>query len=209
MVYNARSGALGDAGSPRIVALTTDGVRAAGHRVKAMVKMTSIGQAKYTVGQVVRHRVYSFRGVIFDIDPIFSNTEEWWLSIPAEVRPKKEQPFYHLLAENSETEYVAYVSEQNPASRHLRRAAAPSADRGDVCAGRGRQLSTAVPPASALRPASKRKRPPRAGRPELWAARPAAYFLAGGAGGAAGGAEGGATLPCIFCRSSFCFFISA
>jgi heat shock protein HspQ len=83
------------------------------HRVKAMVKMTSIGQAKYTVGQVVRHRVYSFRGVIFDIDPIFSNTEEWWLSIPAEVRPKKEQPFYHLLAENSETEYVAYVSEQN------------------------------------------------------------------------------------------------
>mgnify|MGYP001239257974 CR=1 FL=1 len=75
--------------------------------------MASIGQAKYTVGQVVRHRIYSFRGLIFDIDPIFSNTEEWWLSIPAEMRPKKEQPFYHLLAENSETEYVAYVSEQN------------------------------------------------------------------------------------------------
>ena len=75
--------------------------------------MASIGQAKYTVGQVVRHRVYSFRGVIFDIDPTFNNTEEWWLAIPAEVRPKKEQPYYHLLAENAETEYVAYVSEQN------------------------------------------------------------------------------------------------
>ena len=75
--------------------------------------MTSIGQAKYTVGQVVRHRIYSFRGVIFDIDPIFNNTEEWWLAIPADMRPKKEQPFYHLLAENAETEYVAYVSEQN------------------------------------------------------------------------------------------------
>ncbi len=75
--------------------------------------MASIGQAKYTVGQVVRHRIYSFRGVIFDIDPIFNNTEEWWLAIPADRRPKKEQPFYHLLAENAETEYVAYVSEQN------------------------------------------------------------------------------------------------
>ena len=75
--------------------------------------MASIGQAKYTVGQVVRHRIYPFRGVIFDIDPIFNNTEEWWLAIPADVRPKKEQPFYHLLAENAETEYVAYVSEQN------------------------------------------------------------------------------------------------
>jgi heat shock protein HspQ len=75
--------------------------------------MASMGQAKYTVGQVVRHRIYSFRGVIFDIDPTFNNTEEWWLAIPADLRPKKEQPFYHLLAENAETEYVAYVSEQN------------------------------------------------------------------------------------------------
>jgi heat shock protein HspQ len=69
--------------------------------------------AKFGIGQVVRHRRYPFRGVIFDIDPTFANTEEWWLSIPEEVRPKKDQPFYHLLAENSETEYVAYVSEQN------------------------------------------------------------------------------------------------
>src|SRR6476660_8780880 len=69
--------------------------------------------AKFQIGQIVRHRIFSFRGVIFDIDPEFNNTEEWWLSIPEENRPSKDQPFYHLLAENAETEYVAYVSEQN------------------------------------------------------------------------------------------------
>jgi heat shock protein HspQ len=69
--------------------------------------------AKYRIGDVVKHRVYPFRGVIFDIDPVFNNTEEWWLSIPEEVRPHKDQPFYHLFAENAENEYIAYVSEQN------------------------------------------------------------------------------------------------
>jgi len=72
-----------------------------------------VRNAKYTVGQIVKHRIYPFRGVIFDIDPVFNNTEEWWQAIPAEIRPRKDQPFYHLFAENSETEYVAYVSEQN------------------------------------------------------------------------------------------------
>lgn len=75
--------------------------------------MLTVRQAKYQIGQVVRHRIYPFRGVIFDVDPEFSNTEEWWLSIPENVRPRKDQPFYHLLAENDETTYVAYVSEQN------------------------------------------------------------------------------------------------
>ncbi|TCL73758.1 heat shock protein HspQ [Rhizobium sp. BK251] len=69
--------------------------------------------AKFSIGEVVRHRVFPFRGVVFDVDPEFANTEEWWNSIPAEVRPSKDQPFYHLLAENDESEYVAYVSEQN------------------------------------------------------------------------------------------------
>ena len=69
--------------------------------------------AKYTIGQVVRHRIFPFRGVVFDIDPIFNNTEEWYQSIPADVRPSKDQPFYHLFAENADTEYIAYVSEQN------------------------------------------------------------------------------------------------
>jgi heat shock protein HspQ len=75
--------------------------------------MSNTRTAKFTIGQVVRHRVYPFRGVVFDIDPVFANTEEWYQSIPAEVRPHKEQPFYHLFAENAESEYVAYVSEQN------------------------------------------------------------------------------------------------
>src|SRR5919112_107277 len=69
--------------------------------------------AKFAIGQVVKHRVFPFRGLIFDVDPEFDNTEEWWLSIPEEVRPRKDQPFYHLFAENAETEYIAYVSEQN------------------------------------------------------------------------------------------------
>ena len=75
--------------------------------------MGTVKQAKYAVGQVVRHRFYPFRGVVFDIDPVFDNTEEWWESIPEDIRPHKQQPFYHLLAENAETEYIAYVSEQN------------------------------------------------------------------------------------------------
>ena len=77
------------------------------------IAMNKIRNAKYQIGQVVRHRLFPFRGVVFDIDPIFSNTEEWYESIPAEVRPHKDQPFYHLFAENAETEYIAYVSEQN------------------------------------------------------------------------------------------------
>jgi heat shock protein HspQ len=69
--------------------------------------------AKYQIGQVVRHRVFAFRGVIFDVDPQFANTDEWYESIPEEVRPHKDQPFYHLFAENERTHYIAYVSEQN------------------------------------------------------------------------------------------------
>jgi len=72
-----------------------------------------IRTAKFTIGQIVRHRVYPFRGVIFDVDPEFSNSEEWYQSIPEDIRPEKDQPFYHLLAENQESAYVAYVSEQN------------------------------------------------------------------------------------------------
>ena len=73
----------------------------------------NIRNTQFAIGQVVRHRVYPFRGVIIDVDPEFSNSEEWWESIPPEVRPSKDQPFYHLLAENETTAYEAYVSEQN------------------------------------------------------------------------------------------------
>jgi heat shock protein HspQ len=74
---------------------------------------TSHRKAKFEIGAVVRHRLFPFRGVIFDVDPVFNNSEEWYQAIPAEVRPRKDQPFYHLLAENEQTNYIAYVSEQN------------------------------------------------------------------------------------------------
>ncbi len=70
-------------------------------------------RARFAIGDVVRHRLYDFRGVVFDIDPVFANSEEWYESIPVEMRPNREQPYYHLLAENEESNYVAYVSQQN------------------------------------------------------------------------------------------------
>jgi heat shock protein HspQ len=69
--------------------------------------------ARFHIGQIVRHRIYPFRGVIYDVDPVFSSDEEWWESIPEDIRPDKDQPFYHLLAENDQGPYMAYVSEQN------------------------------------------------------------------------------------------------
>ena len=73
----------------------------------------STNSAKFSIGSVVKHRHFDFRGVIYDVDFEFNNSEEWYQSIPKEVRPRKDQPFYHLLAENSETFYSAYVSQQN------------------------------------------------------------------------------------------------
>jgi len=70
-------------------------------------------KARFHIGQIVRHRFFPFRGVIFDVDPEFNNTDEWYESIPQDIRPRKDQPFYHLFAENEEGPYVAYVSEQN------------------------------------------------------------------------------------------------
>ena len=69
--------------------------------------------ARFAIGDVVRHKIFDFRGVIFDVDPEFANSEEWYQAIPEELRPSKEQPYYHLLAENSESSYIAYVSQQN------------------------------------------------------------------------------------------------
>jgi heat shock protein HspQ len=75
--------------------------------------MPAIAVARFAIGEVVRHRLFDFRGVIFDIDPVFANSDEWYESIPEQVRPKKDQPFYHLFAENAESSYIAYVSQQN------------------------------------------------------------------------------------------------
>ena len=78
-----------------------------------MGQKIDIPSARFGIGDVVRHRIFDFRGVVFDVDPAFNNSEEWYQAIPEDMRPSKEQPFYHLLAENAETTYVAYVSQQN------------------------------------------------------------------------------------------------
>ncbi len=79
----------------------------------AAVTAPLIGRARFAPGDIVRHRMFDFRGVVFDIDPVFANTDEWYEAIPEELRPPKEQPFYHLLAENGDSSYIAYVSQQN------------------------------------------------------------------------------------------------
>ena len=73
----------------------------------------SVTHARFAIGDVVRHRLFDFRGVIFDVDPVFANSEEWYEAIPEDARPPRDQPFYHLLAENADSNYVAYVSQQN------------------------------------------------------------------------------------------------
>jgi heat shock protein HspQ len=76
-------------------------------------KAPPVAHALFSIGEVVKHRMFDFRGVVFDVDPVFANSEEWYQSIPEELRPPKDQPFYHLLAENAESTYIAYVSQQN------------------------------------------------------------------------------------------------
>jgi len=82
------------------------------------VTAPAIVHARFAVGDIVRHRLFDFRGVVFDIDPVFANSEEWYQAIPEDVRPRKDQPFYHLLAENAESSYIAYVSQQNLLADH-------------------------------------------------------------------------------------------
>jgi len=82
-------------------------------RSTPMTGKISMPSARFAIGDVVRHRIFDFRGVVFDVDPEFANSEEWYEAIPEALRPAKDQPFYHLLAENAETAYVAYVSQQN------------------------------------------------------------------------------------------------
>jgi heat shock protein HspQ len=82
-------------------------------RSRSMIPPLDMPEARFAIGDVVRHRLFDFRGVIFDVDAEFANSDEWYEAIPETLRPRKDQPFYHLLAENSETAYVAYVSQQN------------------------------------------------------------------------------------------------
>ena len=82
-------------------------------RSSPVAHKTDMPLARFAIGDVVRHKIFDFRGVIFDVDPVFTNSDEWYEAIPEDIRPSKDQPFYHLLAENAESTYVAYVSQQN------------------------------------------------------------------------------------------------
>ena len=79
----------------------------------AAISAPLIERARFAPGDIVRHRMFDFRGVVFDVDPVFANSEEWYQAIPEAIRPAKEQPYYHLLAEGEDSAYIAYVSQQN------------------------------------------------------------------------------------------------
>ena len=170
--------------------------------------MNKMRNAKFKIGQVVKHRLFPFRGVIFDIDPVFNNTEEWWQSIPAEIRPRKDQPFYHLFAENAETEYIAYVSEQNllpdtsgTPIRHPQVAEVFDARR-------QRRLPAAQLPDALSATGANKKGAAEAAPFALFAMR-TAYFFCAGAAAAPARRRGLACWPSSFLRASSAFFCSS
>lgn len=83
------------------------------HQAGRQIEVPFKRQARFGVGDVVRHKMFDFRGVVFDIDPTFANSEEWYEAIPEQIRPERDQPYYHLFAESDDAYYVAYVSQQN------------------------------------------------------------------------------------------------
>ena len=162
--------------------------------------MNKMRNAKFKIGQVVKHRLFPFRGVIFDIDPVFNNTEEWWQAIPAEVRPHKDQPFYHLFAENAETEYVAYVSEQNLLPDTSGAPVRHPAGRRGVRARRARRLSAAQQPVELISAVAIKRRG-RSRAFDFVRLQTPNYF-----GGVAGGAAAAGCWASSFLRASSAFF---
>jgi heat shock protein HspQ len=81
--------------------------------IAATLAAPPVAHARFSIGDVVQHRLFGFRGVIVDVDPVFANSEAWYQAIPEAIRPDKNQPFYHLLADHEDGDYVTYVSQQN------------------------------------------------------------------------------------------------
>jgi heat shock protein HspQ len=67
-------------------------------------------KAKFSVGQVIHHRLFGYRGVIADVDPIFSASEGWYETM-ARSRPPKDRPWYHVLVHGAD--HLTYVAERN------------------------------------------------------------------------------------------------
>jgi len=70
----------------------------------------TLQDAKFTVGQIVEHKLFGYRGLIFDVDPVFSSSEEWYEQM-ARSRPPKDAPWYHVLVDGAD--HVTYVAERN------------------------------------------------------------------------------------------------
>lgn len=83
--------------------------------------------AKFAIGQVVKHRIYPFRGVIFDVDPVFANTEEWLSSIPEEMRPRRDQPLLPSARRERADHLRGLRLRAEPAGRRYRQAGVASA----------------------------------------------------------------------------------
>ena len=72
--------------------------------------ISHIAEAQYSVGQVIHHKLFDYRGVIVDVDPVFSGSDDWYERV-AKSRPPKDKPWYHVLVDDGE--HNTYVSEQN------------------------------------------------------------------------------------------------
>lgn len=66
--------------------------------------------ARFSIGQLVHHRLFGYRGVVYDVDPVFMGTEEWYEQV-ARSRPPKDQPWYHVLVHGAD--HTTYVAERN------------------------------------------------------------------------------------------------
>ncbi len=75
-----------------------------------MGTVTSISRGKYSVGDLIHHRLFDYRGVIVDVDRKFLTTDEWYNTV-AKSRPPKDQPWYHVLVDGSTA--TTYVAERN------------------------------------------------------------------------------------------------
>ena len=72
--------------------------------------MSDVSTAKFTVGQVVRHKLFGYHGVVFDVDPVFALDPQWY-DVMAKTRPPKDQPWYHVLVDGES--HSTYVAERN------------------------------------------------------------------------------------------------
>ncbi len=72
--------------------------------------MSGVKNARFGIGQLVHHRLFGYRGVVYDVDPVFSGADEWYEQM-AKSRPPKDRPWYRVLVHGSVHE--TYVAERN------------------------------------------------------------------------------------------------